>query len=271
MNQLEDRVAIVTGAASGIGRGIAECFAGEKASIVLADINHAGVSHVIRERADLFSGRSIAIDVDVTSRESVKNMIATALDCFGHVDILVNNAGISGNIGDPFPKNTLENWQKVYDTNTLSVVRTVAELWDHFISRRSGRIINISSIVAHNRGEMQMKPAYNASKSAVLSFTRWLAIQMAPFNVTVNSISPGLLYTGFWQKLGKQLREERPEEYPAGTEIRDVFLKRVKELVPLGREQTPQDVGYAAVFLASDRAKNITGIDLPVDGGVLAK
>ena len=271
MNELKGKVAIVTGAASGIGRGIAECFAAEGAQVVLADVNYKGVQGAVEESSALQKGQAFPVGVDVASDDDVEYMVEAARWHFGAVDILVNNAGMSGAIGDPFPKNTLENWKRVYDVNTLSAVRTVGALWGSFTKQRSGRIINIASIVAHNRGGMQMKPAYNASKSALVSFTRWLAIQMAPHNVTVNSISPGLLFTGFWQKLGDQLRKERPDEYPPDVETRDVFLKRVKELVPLQREQTPYDIGHAAVFLASEKAQNITGIDLPVDGGVLAR
>ena len=117
-----------------------------------------------------------------------------------------------------------------------------------------------------------MKPAYNMSKAAVVSLTKTLAIDLAPYGVRVNSISPGLLYTGFWDHLPHQLKTERPEQYAPDADIyNDVFMRRVKELVPLGRPQTPEDIGWAAVFLASDEAKNINGIDLPVDGGVLAR
>lgn len=271
MKRLQGKTAIVTGGASGIGAGIAECFAQEGARVAIIDANLDGARLVVEGCEDLKKNDSFAIEADVTSDEQVLKQVGIALTMLRHIDILVNNAGTAGEIGDPLSKNTVENWKKVYDTNTLSGLRTVMALESHFKERKSGCIINVASIVAHNRGEMQMKPAYNASKSAIVAFTRWLAIQMAPYNVRANSISPGLLYTGFWRKLGNQLRKERPEQYPPDVETYDVFKQRVQELVPLGREQTPHDVGWAAVFLASDDAMNITGIDIPVDGGVLAR
>lgn len=269
--RLEGKNAIVTGGASGIGRGIAECFAQEGARVAIADLNQDAAEEVIKKGEVLRESGAVAIKTDVTSDESVTAMVEESLRLLGHVDILVNNAGMAGEIGDPFPLNDSGNWMRVLDTNLVSMERTVHALWENFTGRRSGSIINIASIVAHLRGDLRMKPAYNASKAGILSLTRTLAIHLAEFNVRVNSISPGLLYTGFWQHLGDQLRRTRPEQYPEGVEIYDVFLKRVSELVPLRREQTPYDVGWAAVFLASDEARNITGVDLPVDGGVLAR
>ncbi len=272
MGRLDGKIAIVTGAGSGIGRGIAKCFVEEGAQVVVADINFEAATEVATALSPVFNKfMAVPIKADVTSDASIQKLIDGALYTFGRVDILVNNAGMAGEIGDPFPRNSSENWLRVYETNTVATMRTVKALWDHFIDRKSGAIINIASIVAHWHGALKMKPAYNASKAGLVSLTKNLAIMLAPYGVRVNSISPGLLFTGFWQKLGKQLKELRPEEYPPGVETYDVFLKRVGELVPLGREQTPEDIGKAAVFLASDDAKNVTGVDLPVDGGVLAR
>ncbi|HEY4519574.1 MAG TPA: SDR family oxidoreductase [Candidatus Paceibacterota bacterium] len=270
MGQLDGKVALVTGGAHGIGAGIATCFALEGATVVVADLD-IKVARALSEGGLLAKNHGFALELDVTSDASVQAVVKETLEKVGRVDILVNNAGIAGEIGDPFLLNTPDNWLKVYNTNTVSMERTVRALWNNFTTMRSGRIINIASIVAHGHGELKMKPAYNASKAGVIALTKVLAIQLAPYNVTVNSISPGLLFTGFWQHLGEQLKEKRPEQYPPGTETYDVFLKRVKELVPLGRQQHPHDIGWAAVFLASDRATNITGIDVPVDGGVLAR
>jgi 3-oxoacyl-[acyl-carrier protein] reductase len=271
MDRLKGKTAIVTGAASGIGRAIAECFATEGATVVLADKNFRGAIEVMRGPA--FKGdEHFAREVDVTSDDNVNDMMKGVLNRFGHIDILVNNAGMAGDIGDPFPQNTVENWKRVFDTNTISAVRTVKALWNHFTERREGVILNIASIVGHNRGSLNMKPAYNASKSAIVALTKVMAIDLAPYNVRVNTISPGILWTGFWDHLAGQLKKERPEQYAPDADIyNDVFMKRVREIVPLGKPQDPEDIGKAAVFLASDEARFITGIDLPVDGGVLAR
>jgi NAD(P)-dependent dehydrogenase (short-subunit alcohol dehydrogenase family) len=272
MARLKGKTAIVTGAASGIGRGIAECFALEGARVILADIN-VGAAQALIDDSDVFRFNGCrAVEVDVTSNESVRHLAATVLRDHGSVDILVNNAGMSGEIGDPMDidpfDETIANWEKVLDTNLISMTRTTRALFDHFKQRQAGSIINIASIVGHNNGRMQMKPAYNASKSGVISYTHWLAVQMAPFGVRVNSISPGIIFTQFWSHLGEQLAIKRPQEQ--FKDARDAFDHRREQLVPLKVEQTPRDVGWAAVFLASDEARVITGVDLPVDGGVLA-
>ncbi|MBP9711291.1 MAG: SDR family oxidoreductase [Candidatus Pacebacteria bacterium] len=272
MDKLLRKTALVTGAASGIGLGIAQCFALEGARVILADINLDGAVNVIENSDALKFNGAQAVKMDVAHDEDVPDVIRYVLKNYGPIDILVNNAGMAGEIGDPFPKNTIANLQKVFDTNAASAMRTSLAMWENFTSRRSGVILNIASIVAHWHGALNMKPAYNMSKAAVVSLTKTLAIDLAPYNVRVNSISPGLLYTGFWDHLARQLKIERPEQYAPDANIHDdVFLKRVGELVPLGRPQEPDDIGKAAVFLASDDAKNITGIDLPVDGGVLAR
>jgi NAD(P)-dependent dehydrogenase (short-subunit alcohol dehydrogenase family) len=274
MSRLQGKTAIVTGAASGIGRGIAECFAKEGARVVLADINIKGAVDVIEMNEALISSGALPLWMDVTSDQNVKSAIQEALIQFDHIDILVNAAGISGEIQDDFFEHTLgeimKNAHSVFEVNFFGAMRTTRVLGEHFRKRRSGSIINIASIVAHGRGGMQLKPPYNASKAGLIEFTHWSAIQLAPYNVRVNSISPGLIYTELWEKLGAQLRNKYPDKY-GHMMAREIFDLWVKERVPLAREQTPEDVGKAAVYLASDEAINVSGTDIAVDGGVLAR
>ena len=275
MDRLKGKTAIITGAASGIGRGIALCFAAQGARVALADLGVVLAQDVIENTGRMIENESIAVKVDVRSNKSVTDMLDLVLEKFGHVDILVNAAGISGRIGKSFDRQSLDdfvdNAHQVLDVNLVGALRTTRGILEHFKKRGEGCIINIASIVAHGRGDMQLKPAYNASKAGLIEFSHWCAIRLAEYSVRVNTISPGLVYTTLWEKLGVQLKEEFPEEFPADMPARAIFDKWVETRVPLKREQTPWDIGMAAVFLASDEAQNITGIDIPVDGGVLAR
>ena len=133
----------------------------------------------------------------------------------------------------------------------------------YFIERKAGRIINIASI-AGPLASLTMPP-YSVAKGGVITFTRVIAKELAPHGVTVNAICPGVLWTGFWQKLAQYIADTNPAF--KGMTARQVFDKRVGDVVPMKREQTPEDIGYAAVFLASEEARNITGQALNVDGG----
>jgi NAD(P)-dependent dehydrogenase (short-subunit alcohol dehydrogenase family) len=135
----------------------------------------------------------------------------------------------------------------------------------HMIERKAGRIVNIASIAGPISAVTM--PAYSVAKMGVITITKVVAKELAPHGVTVNAICPGVLYTDFWQKLAAHIADTNPAF--KGMTPRQVFDKRVGDLVPLKREQTPEDIGWAAVFLASDEARNITGVALPVDGGVM--
>lgn len=274
MSRLLNKTAIVTGAASGIGRGIAECFVREGAKVMLADVNFDGAERAAREISEFVLWGAEPVEVDVTSNESVTQMVKYAIKEMEHIDILVNAAGVSGEIQDNYFELSLEeimeNTEHVFDVNLFGLKRTTRVVGAHMKERRSGVILNIASIVAHGHGDMQLKHAYNDSKVGVWSFTRYCMSNLAPNGVRFNSISPGLIWTELWVKLGMQLRNKYPEKYGNMT-AREIFDKWVEERVPLKRAQTPEDVGAAAVFLASDEARNITGVDLPVDGGVLAR
>lgn len=258
--RLKNKIAIVTGGSSGLGRGMVTCMAREGAKVVIADINKKQAEIVASEVGGL------ALEVDVTDESQLAGMIKTVIDKFGKIDILVNNVGVSGKPGMPFTNNTEEDWDLVWDINVKPVFYAAKAIAPHFQERKSGRIINMSSIAAYMPG--RMKPPYSVSKMAVANFTQILAHEFAPYGVTVNAIAPGLIWTPLWERLADQLQKTWPDQY-AKMKPREIFEKRVSELVPLKREQTPEDMGWAAVFLASDEAKNITGQVLFVDGGVI--
>jgi meso-butanediol dehydrogenase / (S,S)-butanediol dehydrogenase / diacetyl reductase len=262
--RLAGKVAVVTGGGSGIGRGIVLAMANEGADIAIPDIQVINADKVAAEVKAL-GRKALAMKTDVTSAADVKAMTDRVRDTFGKIDIVVNNAGMASTPGLPFTNNTEEDWDKTFAVNTKSVFLICKAVAAHMIERKSGRIINIASIAGPISAATM--PPYSVAKMGVITLTKIVAREMAPHGVTVNAICPGVLYTDFWQKLAAHIAETNPAF--KGMTPRQVFDKRVGDLVPLKREQTPEDIGWAAVFLASDEARNITGITLPVDGGVM--
>jgi len=262
--RLADRVAMVTGGGSGIGRGIVRCMAQEGADIIIPDIQAANAAQVADEVKGL-GRRALALECDVTRQADIDRVVGSARSTFGRLDILVNNAGVASRPGMPFTNNTEADWDHVFAVNVKSIFLLTKALAPHFMERRQGRIINIASIAGPIAAVTM--PPYSVSKMGVITFTRILAKELAPYNVTVNAICPGVLWTDFWQGLAAHIAETNPAF--KGMTPRQVFDKRVKDLIPMGREQTPEDIGWAAVFLASDQARNITGQALNVDGGTV--
>ena len=207
----------------------------------------------------------VAMKTDVTSAADVKAMVDRTRDALGRIDILVNNAGAASPPGMPFTNNTDEDWDRAFAVNTKSVFLTCKSIAPYFIERKAGRIINIASI-AGPISALTMPP-YSVAKMGVITLTRIIAKELAAHGVTVNAICPGVLWTDFWQKLAAHIAETNPAF--KGMTPRQVFDKRVSDIIPMKREQTPEDIGGAAVFLASDEARNITGQALNVDGGVV--
>src|SRR5437870_3918986 len=209
-------------------------------------------------------GRKVlAMKCDVTSSADVKLMVDRTRDVLGRIDVLVNNAGMASPPGMPFMNNTEEDWDRTFAVNTKSVFLTCKAVTPYFLERKAGRIINIASI-AGPLAAVTM-PAYSVAKQGVITFTRVVAKELAPHRITVNAICPGVLYTDFWQKLAQHIADTNPAF--KGMTARQVFEKRVADIVPMKCEQTPEDIGNAAVFLASDEARYITGQALMVDGG----
>lgn len=258
---LAGKVAIVTGGGKGIGRGIALRLAGAGADILIADMDDAAAESTAREISG--SGvRAEAVRTDVADEASTDAMVEAALSRLGRVDILVNNAGIGGATGWAERVNgSVEDWTKVFEVNVLGIVHATNSVAAHMMERRSGKVVNIAS-GAGRRGSPGFAH-YSASKASAINVTQAFAYQLAPYKINVNSVCPGVLWTDLWHDLADRRLKALGEAQMSG---RQYFERRLQN-IPLGREQTPEDIGNAVAFLASDRARNITGQALNVDGG----
>jgi NAD(P)-dependent dehydrogenase (short-subunit alcohol dehydrogenase family) len=260
--RLAGKVAVVTGGGSGIGRGIVLAMAREGADIAIPDIQVLNAEKVADEVKAL-GRKAVAMKTDVTSVADVKVMTDRIRDIYGRIDVLVNNAGMASPPGMPFTNNTEEDWDRAFTVNTKSIFITCKAVVPHMLERKAGAIINIASIAGPLAAPTM--PAYSVAKGGVITFTRVLAKELAAGGVRVNAICPGVLWTDFWQKLAAHIAETNPAF--KGMTARQVFDKRIGDVIPMKREQHPEDIGWAAVFLASDEARNITGQSLNVDGG----
>ncbi|MEX0310494.1 MAG: SDR family oxidoreductase [Tateyamaria sp.] len=242
--QLDGKTAIVTGAASGFGEGIARAFATAGARVMVADINADGADTIAKDIG------GVAAHVDVSNGTSVKALADHALATFGHLDILVNNAGIT-HLPAPMEDVSEDDFDRVLAVNAKSVYLTARHLVPHFKDRGAGAILNVASTAG-----VSPRPRlnwYNASKGWMITATKAMAVELAPHGVRVNAINP---VAGETPLLKSFMGEDTPE-------TRAKFLSTI----PLGRFSTPQDMGAAATFLCSDAAAMITGVAMEVDGG----
>lgn len=257
------KVAIVTGSGRGIGRGIALVLASNGADVVVGDIVLDNARSVAKEVTDL-GRQSAAIHLDVTDQASVDAAIAEVIERFGRIDVLVNCAGIIAARGwEDRDRATEDDWDQLYEVNVKGVARVSDAVTEHMKERRYGKIVNIAS-VSGRLGTLTNIP-YGVSKAGVINLTQAQALELAPFNINVNSICPGLLWTDMWGRIAERWSNTR-EEWK-GMSGKEIYDETVKVRTPLGRDQTPEDIGNLAAFLASDHSKNITGQAINVSGG----
>ena len=260
----DGKTAIVTGAASGIGRGIALELARRGSNVLIADVDEASARDVVAE-IKLGGTQANFCQTDVTQQWSTDDMVEAVLEEYGQLDVLVNNAGVGGAPGFTTRKiPNLDDWQATFDVNVYGIVNCTQSVEKYMVDRGYGKIVNIASIAG--RGGRPGFATYGASKAAAINVSQAWAFKFAPHGINVNAVCPGLIWTPLWHSIG-EWRSSTTEQH-TGMTPRQVFQRAVSESVPLGREQTPEDIGNAVAFLASDRARSITGQALNVDGGI---
>ncbi|NQW21132.1 MAG: glucose 1-dehydrogenase [Chloroflexi bacterium] len=260
----EGRTSIVTGGARGIGRGIALELAHRGSNVVIADMDEESARVVV---AEIKAGgtQSYYCETDVTQQWSTDAMVEVALEEFGQLDVLVNNAGVGGAAGFKTREiPDVDDWQATFDVNVYGIVNGTQSVENYMVDRGYGKVVNIASIAG--RSGRSAFPSYAASKAAAINVSQAWAFKLAPHGINVNAVCPGLIWTPLWQNIAEW--RQATNDQNTGLTPRQIFQRTVSELVPLGREQTPEDVGKAVAFLASDRARSITGQALNVDGGI---
>jgi meso-butanediol dehydrogenase/(S,S)-butanediol dehydrogenase/diacetyl reductase len=248
--RLEGQVAVITGAANGIGRATARLFAREGARLMLADIHEQGLQEtltLVRNEG----GEAILKRTDVSVEAEVRELIGLALSTYSRIDILCNNAGITGQMSS-LEAQDAEDWRKVFEVNLLGAVFGTKHVAGHMRERRSGAIVNTASVAGIRSGAGGN--AYSASKAALINFTQTAACDMGGDNVRVNEVCPGLVETGMTQPIFDYARAQG----------KGAKLGSRCELRRYGRAE---EIAAAILFLASDEASFITGQALAVDGG----
>jgi meso-butanediol dehydrogenase / (S,S)-butanediol dehydrogenase / diacetyl reductase len=248
--RLEGKVAVITGAAGGIGRATAILFAREGAKVVLADWQEEGLEETL-ELVRHEGGDAVSRKTNVANEEEVKSLIDVALLTYSVIDVVCNNAGITGRLAT-LENEEGQNWQDVYAVNVLGAVFMTKHVSEHMRNRKTGAIVNTASVAGIRAGAGSN--AYSASKAALINFTQTSACDLGAYCIRVNAVCPGLIETGMTKPVFDMARE------------RGKFDK-LGSRCELRRYGRPEEVAAAILFLASDQASYITGQALPVDGG----
>jgi NAD(P)-dependent dehydrogenase (short-subunit alcohol dehydrogenase family) len=249
--RLANKICIVTGAGSGIGRASALLFAAEGARVVAADLDESAAAATVAE----MSTEGLARRVDVADEDEAKALADDTVERFGRIDVLFNNAGIAG-VGD-VEETSLELWERVMSVNARGVFLMSRAVVPQMIAQKYGSIINMSSAIAHTG--LARRVSYAASKGAVLALTKSMQVDLAPHGVRVNALMPGTIMTPFVEQyLAKSYAD--PEEGKKSIRARQLT----------GDLGMPEDIAYAALYLASDESKYMAGSGFVIDGGMTA-
>ena len=248
--RLQEKVAVITGGASGFGEGIARRFGAEGAAVVIGDINERAAS-ALCDDLNRAGCRALAVACDVSDAASVENLCAATIEHFGHLDIAVNNAGMA-QINQPMLDVDEQTFDRIFAVNVKSIYLMAKSAIPHMRKQGGGVIINTASTAG-----VRPRPGltwYNGSKGAVITLTKSMAVELAPDNIRVNALNP---VAGGTPMLAAFM----------GGEVTDEMKEKFVATIPLGRLSTPRDMANAALYLASDEADFITGVCLEVDGG----
>ncbi len=244
--RLKDRVAIVTGGARGIGKKISQAFLEEGASVYIFDVNQEEGVRTVGEFQSTYDNKVNFFKVDITDEKGVEQSIKKIIEAEGRIDILVNNAGITRD--NLILRMSLKDWKKVIDINLTGTFICSKHTVKYMVKNRSGKIINISSIVGVHGNAGQSN--YSSSKAGIIGLTKTLARELAGRNILVNAIAPGYIETEMTEKLSDKIKE------------------KLMEQIPTGRLGSVDDVAKTALFLASDDSNYITGTVINLDGGM---
>ncbi|AFM18414.1 dehydrogenase of unknown specificity, short-chain alcohol dehydrogenase like protein [Mycolicibacterium chubuense NBB4] len=259
--ELAGKVAIVTGASSGIGRGIAERFAAEGASVVIADVRD-DLGEAVAAELNSEGGTTKFVKVDVGDQAQVGALVQTAVETFGALHVMVNNAGISSPLRKGLLHEDFDEFDRVMRINLLGVMAGTRDAARHMAEHGGGSIINLGSIGGIQAGGGVS--TYRASKAAIIHFTKCAAIDLAHYEIRVNCLAPGNIPTPILASAATDEDRARLERFEA--KIR----QQMRDDRPLKREGTVGDVAEAALYLATDRSRYVTGTVLPIDGGTVA-
>jgi 3-oxoacyl-[acyl-carrier protein] reductase len=251
MGRFDTRVAVITGAARGIGFGCATRFAEEGASVAVVDLDESAAAEAAAKLPLAGDARAIGIGADVSDSASVETAVSRVVEELGGIHILVNNAGVTRD--NLLFKMTEEDWDLVMSVHLRGAFLMTRAAQKHFVEQKYGKVLNLSSVSAlGNRGQAN----YSAAKMGIQGFTRTLGIELGPFGINANAIAPGFIATEMTDATARRLKME-PEQLRAMN----------AEANPVRRIGHPEDIAAAAAFLCSDEASYITGQTLYVDGG----
>jgi 2-hydroxycyclohexanecarboxyl-CoA dehydrogenase len=260
---LRNRVVLITGGASGIGRATAFAFASEGANIALWDLDEQA-ARLADEIRGQFSVQSVGIAVDVTDGKVLPGAVDRTVEVLGSIDHVVHAAAIgSGKFGFPFTNLEPDDWPRVLHVNVMGMVQVAHAVAPRLIERRSGTFVFIAS-VAGQIGS-QTDPPYSASKAANINFAQCLAKDLAPHNVRVNTVCPGMVQTPLNRLTWQAWHDQSPPQDRLTYE--EWGARKIRSMVPLGKWQTPEAIADMIMFLSSDRAAHVTGQTINVDGG----